>query len=71
MITKLTHNVRRSGNMGEIFTINIDFRTSSNQFWELHDRLSTWIASQSRDFGPEFDVRVGDIIDVNHLIINI
>ncbi|CAO3633413.1 unnamed protein product [Mucor hiemalis] len=71
LMTKLITNVRRSGNMGETVTINIDFRTTSDQFWELHDRLSAWVASQSRDFGPGFDVRVADIIDVNQMIINI
>lgn len=71
LMTKLIHNVRRSGNMGETITINIDFRTTSDQFWELHDRLSQWVTSQSRDFGPGFDVRVADIIDVNQMIINI
>ena len=71
LMTKLITNVRRSGNTGETVTINIDFRTTGDQFWELHDRLSTWVASQSRDFGPGFDVRVADIIDVNQMIINI
>lgn len=71
LMTKLITNVRRSGNMGESVKINIDFRTTSDQFWELHDRLSAWVASQSRDFGPGFDVRVADIIDVNQLILNI
>jgi hypothetical protein len=71
LMTKLITNVRRSGNMGETVTINVDFRTTSDQFWELHDRLSAWVASQSRDFGSGFDVRIADIIDVNQMILNI
>ncbi|EPB89904.1 hypothetical protein HMPREF1544_03287 [Mucor circinelloides 1006PhL] len=71
LMTKLITNVRRSGSMGESIKINIDFRTTTNQFWELHDRLLAWVTSQSRDFGPGFDLRVIDIVDVNQLILNI
>lgn len=71
LMTKLITNVRRSGSMGESIKINIDFRTTSDQFWELHDRLLAWVISQSRDFGPGFDLRVIDIVDVNQLILNV
>jgi hypothetical protein len=71
LMTKLITNVRRSGSMGETVTINVDFCTTSDQFWELHDRMSAWVASQSRDFGHGFDIRVANIIDVNQLILNI
>ncbi|KAI8637277.1 Mechanosensitive ion channel-domain-containing protein [Parasitella parasitica] len=71
LMTKLITNVRRSGSMGEAIKINIDFRTTSDQFWELHDRLLAWVTSQSRDFGPGFDLRVIDIVDVNQLILNV
>ncbi|CEP19714.1 hypothetical protein [Parasitella parasitica] len=71
LMTKLITNVRRSGSMGEAIKINIDFRTTSDQFWELHDRLLAWVTSQSRDFGPGFDLRVVDIVDVNQLILNV
>lgn len=71
LMTKLITNVRRSGSMGESIKINIDFRTTTHQFWELHDRLLAWVTSQSRDFGPGFDLRVIDIVDVNQLILNI
>lgn len=68
-MTKLIVNVRRSGNMGESIVINIDFRTPTEQLHLLHKRLSEWVASQSRDFAPGFDMRVTDIIDVNQLIL--
>ncbi|GAN10256.1 calcium channel [Mucor ambiguus] len=71
LMTKLITNVRRSGSMGESIKINIDFRTTTDQFWKLHDRLLAWVTSQSRDFGPGFDLRVIDIVDVNQLILNI
>ncbi|KAI7897809.1 Mechanosensitive ion channel-domain-containing protein [Cokeromyces recurvatus] len=71
LMTKLITNVRRSGNMGETIKINVDFRTTTEQFYELHDRLSAWVLTQHRDFGAGLDVRVQDIIDVNQLILNI
>ncbi|KAI9485351.1 MAG: hypothetical protein EXX96DRAFT_645318 [Benjaminiella poitrasii] len=71
LMTKLITNVRRSGSMGETIKVNIDFQTTTEQFYELHDRLTAWVVTQNRDFGPGFDVRVQDIIDVNQLILNI
>lgn len=71
LMTKLVTNIRRSESMGESIKINIDFRTTSDQFWELHDRLLVWVSSQSRNFGPGFDLCIIDIVDVNQLILDI
>ncbi|KAF7725863.1 hypothetical protein EC973_009195 [Apophysomyces ossiformis] len=70
LMTKLISNVRRSGDMGENVVINVDFNTGTDQIYKLRDRLADWVASQSRDFAPGFDLRVQDIIDMNQLIIN-
>jgi hypothetical protein len=71
LMTKLITNVRRSGSMGETIKVNIDFNTTTDQYWELHDRLSAWLSGNTRDFGPGFDLRLVDIVDVNQLILNV
>ncbi|KAI8970443.1 hypothetical protein BDF20DRAFT_838801 [Mycotypha africana] len=62
---------RRFGSMSEITQFNIDFCTTTEQFWELHDRLNVWVTCQSRDFGSDFDLRCEEIIDVNDLILKV
>ncbi|KAI8874631.1 hypothetical protein K501DRAFT_204312, partial [Backusella circina FSU 941] len=69
LITKLIHNVRRSGNMGEVITLNIDFRTDNSGIMALKERLSAWVNQQTRDFTEGFDLRVTDIIDMNQVIL--
>ncbi|KAI7888946.1 Mechanosensitive ion channel-domain-containing protein [Mucor mucedo] len=70
LLTKIICNVRRSGNMGESLVFNIDFRTENDLILVLRERLLEWVQSQSRDFGPGFDLRVKDIIDMNQVILN-
>jgi small-conductance mechanosensitive channel len=69
LITKLIHNVRRSGNMGEVITLNIDFRTDNSHIMTLKERMSEWVSEQTRDFAEGFDLRVTDIIDMNQVIL--
>ncbi|CEG76756.1 hypothetical protein RMATCC62417_11613 [Rhizopus microsporus] len=69
LLTKIITNVRRSGNMGETLTFNIDFRTDNDTIHLLRERLSEWVQSQSRDFAPGFDLRVSQIIDMNQIIL--
>lgn len=70
LLTKIICNIRRSGNMGESLVFNIDFRTENDLILVLRERLLEWIQSQSRDFGPGFDLRVKDILDMNQVILN-
>lgn len=67
--TKIICNVRRSGNMGESLTFNIDFRTNNETILLLRERLSEWVQSQSRDFATGFDMRVSQILDMNQIIL--
>ncbi|KAG0749985.1 hypothetical protein G6F57_004550 [Rhizopus arrhizus] len=67
--TKIISNVRRSGNMGESLTFNIDFRTNNETILLLRERLSEWVQSQSRDFATGFDMRVSQILDMNQIIL--
>jgi len=69
--SKIIYNVRRSGGMGESLTFNIDFRTDNDLILVLRERLLEWIQSQSRDFGPGFDLRVTDIKDMNQVILTV
>ncbi|CEG65196.1 hypothetical protein RMATCC62417_02028 [Rhizopus microsporus] len=69
LLTKIITNVRRSGNMGETLTFNIDFRTDNDTIHLLREKLSEWVQSQSRDFAPGFDLRVSQIIDMNQIIL--
>ncbi|GAA5813923.1 hypothetical protein MFLAVUS_007412 [Mucor flavus] len=71
LLTKIISNVRRSGNMGEVLVFNIDFRTENDLILVLRERLLEWIQSQSRDFGPGFDLRVKDILDMNQVILSV
>ncbi|KAI7903201.1 Mechanosensitive ion channel-domain-containing protein [Cokeromyces recurvatus] len=71
LLTKIIYNVRRSNNMGETLTFNIDFRTENDLILTLRERLLEWVQSQSRDFGPGFDLRVTDIKDMNQVILTI
>lgn len=69
LLTKIITNVRRSGPMGESLTFNIDFRTDNELILVLREKLLEWVQSQSRDFGPGFDLRVKDILDMNQVIL--
>jgi small-conductance mechanosensitive channel len=71
LLTKIIANVRRSGNMGEAFKFNIDFRTDNDLILKLREKLVEWVESQSRDFGPGFDLRVTDILDMNQVIMTV
>ncbi|RCH95056.1 hypothetical protein CU098_008180 [Rhizopus stolonifer] len=67
--SKIVCNVRRSGNMGESITFNIDFQTANETILLLRERLVEWVLSQTRDFGPGFDMRVSQMVDMNQLIL--
>ncbi|KAI8636994.1 Mechanosensitive ion channel-domain-containing protein [Parasitella parasitica] len=69
--TKIIYNVRRSDDMGESLSFNIDFRTDNDLILLLRERLLEWVLSQSRDFSPGFDLRVTDIKDMNQVILTI
>lgn len=69
-MTKLIVNVRRSGDMGEVITVSIDFRTPTERLHLLRERLTEWVNNQSRDFSTGFDVRVSDIVDMNKLVLS-
>lgn len=69
LLTKIISNIRRSGSMGETLTFNIDFRTDNDLILLLREKLLAWVHSQPRDFGPGFDLRVTDIIDMNQVIL--
>lgn len=71
LTTKIISNVRRSGNMGEIIQFNVDFRTGNDLILTLHQKLLEWVQSQTRDFGPGFDLRVKDIVDMNQVILTV
>lgn len=71
LLTKIIYNVRRSGGMGESLTFNVDFRTDNDLILVLRERLLEWVQSQSRDFGPGFDLRVTDIKDMNQVILSV
>jgi small-conductance mechanosensitive channel len=70
LITKLIRNIRRSGNMGEVVYLNVDFRTSNEQILELRERLIEWVNGQSRDFESGFDLRLNEIVDMNKVILS-
>lgn len=69
LLTKIICNIRRSGPMGESLTFNIDFRTDNELILVLREKLLEWVQSQTRDFGPGFDLRVKDILDMNQVIL--
>lgn len=69
LLTKIICNIRRSGPMGESLVFNIDFRTDNDLILALREKLLEWVQSQSRDFGPGFDLRVKDILDMNQVIL--
>ncbi|CAO3592882.1 unnamed protein product [Absidia cylindrospora] len=71
LMTKLITNVRRSGDMGESITLNVDFRTSTDLVFTLREKLSTWVNDQPREYADGFDVRLQDIVDVNKLVLTI
>lgn len=71
LLTKIISNIRRSDSMGESFKFNIDFRTDNDLILLLRERLVEWVQSQSRDFGPGFDLRVTDILDMNQVILSV
>jgi small-conductance mechanosensitive channel len=71
LLTKIICNIRRSGPMGETVQFNIDFRTDNELILVLREKLLEWIMSQPRDFGPGFDLRVIDILDMNQVILKV
>lgn len=71
LLTKIICNVRRSGPMGETIQFNIDFRTDNELILVLREKLLEWVQSQPRDFGPGFDLRVIDILDMNQVILKV
>lgn len=64
-------NIRRSPDMGESITVNIDFRTPTDMIFTLTDRLSNWVDSQPRDFNSGFDVRIQTLQDCNKVELTI
>ncbi|KAI8978039.1 Mechanosensitive ion channel-domain-containing protein [Pilobolus umbonatus] len=71
LVTKIISNIRRSGDMGENITFNIDFRTPNETIQALRERLEAWIQTQTRDFSAGFDLRFDGIQDMNQILINI
>ncbi|KAI8089795.1 uncharacterized protein BX664DRAFT_333906 [Halteromyces radiatus] len=71
LMTKLITNVRRSGDMGESITLNVDFRTSTDLVFKLRERMAAWVEDQPREFSSGFDIRLQEIVDVNKLVLTI
>ncbi|KZT52873.1 hypothetical protein CALCODRAFT_440943 [Calocera cornea HHB12733] len=58
---KYIENVRRSGQMAETFTFDVDFGTTFEQLEKLRAKMLAFVTSERRDYLPQFDVVVQDI----------
>ncbi|EJU04320.1 hypothetical protein DACRYDRAFT_20889 [Dacryopinax primogenitus] len=59
--TKYVENVRRSGQMSESFTFDVDFSTTFEQLEKLRAKMLAFVTAERRDYLPAFDVIVQDI----------
>lgn len=66
-MTKFINNIRRSGNMGESIYIDIHFNTPTEKILELSTRLQDFLAANSRDFMPGFNIKINEIVQLNTL----
>ncbi|KAH8550900.1 Mechanosensitive ion channel-domain-containing protein [Umbelopsis sp. PMI_123] len=67
LMTKFIHNIRRSGNMGESIYIDVHFNTPTEKLLELSNRLQDFLAANSRDFQPGFNIKINEIVQLNSL----
>lgn len=67
LMTKFINNIRRSGNMGESIYIDVHFNTPTEKLHELATRLQEFLAVNSRDFQPGFNIKINEIVQLNTL----
>lgn len=65
LMTKFINNIRRSGNMGESIYIDVNFSTPTEKILELRTRMQDFLAVNSRDFQPGFDIKINEIVQLN------
>jgi hypothetical protein len=65
LMTKFINNIRRSGNMGESIYIDVNFSTPTEKILELRQRMQDFLAVNSRDFQPGFDIKINEIVQLN------
>ncbi|KAL1920057.1 uncharacterized protein VTP21DRAFT_1203 [Calcarisporiella thermophila] len=71
LCTKDIKNVRRSGNMSETVTAQVNFTTPHELIVELRDRIRDWLENEgARDFSPGFDIQVTQIDNMNKLYLS-
>jgi len=58
--TMFIQNVRRSPQMSETFTFDVDFGTTFEQLETLRDKMLNFVQAERRDYQPVFDVVVVD-----------
>ncbi|KAF9820412.1 hypothetical protein IEO21_01421 [Rhodonia placenta] len=59
--TKFIQNMRRSPQMSETFTFDVNFGTTFEQIEQLRELMLTFLKMERRDFQPIFDVSILDI----------
>lgn len=67
LMTKFINNIRRSGNMGESIYLDVNFTTSSDKLFDLRTRMQDFLAANSRDFQPGFDIKLSEIVELNKM----
>ncbi|KAG2181089.1 hypothetical protein INT43_008671 [Umbelopsis isabellina] len=67
LMTKFINNIRRSGNMGESIYVDVNFSTPSDKLFELRTRMQDFLAANSRDFQPGFDIKLNEIVELNKM----
>jgi len=58
--TMFIQNIRRSPQMSETFTFDVDFGTTFKQLETLRDKMIDFLQAERRDYQPVFDVVVVD-----------
>jgi hypothetical protein len=61
--TMFIQNIRRSPQMSETFTFDVDFATTFEQLEILRDKMLNFLVAERRDYQPAFDVVVVDFPD--------
>ncbi|KAF7321301.1 Mechanosensitive ion channel protein [Mycena kentingensis (nom. inval.)] len=59
-VSKFIQNYRRSPQMSEAFTFDVDYSTSFEDLQKLRERMLTFLVRERRDYQPAFDVVVVD-----------
>ncbi|KAG0085023.1 hypothetical protein BGZ92_009352 [Podila epicladia] len=58
---KPIHNVRRSPNMSEKITLNVDCYTPQAKIFELRARMRDFLARESKEFLPDMEIQIQEM----------